>query len=155
MEDTHWDAHVSLPSSFFCLNPCFNGRYSLSIEEKFDQQGFTEVLILVLMEDTHWVKKSSGRRSKKVLILVLMEDTHWELYNTEEQHSPWCLNPCFNGRYSLRALSDPYVGSSASLNPCFNGRYSLRRLYDEYLKSLGRLNPCFNGRYSLRASSEA
>ena len=37
---------------------------------------FIEVLILVLMEDTLRVKKSSGRRSKKR------------------------LNPCFNGRYS-------------------------------------------------------
>ena len=37
--------------------------------------GTVDVLILVLMEDTLGVKKSSGRRSKKVLILVLMEDT--------------------------------------------------------------------------------
>ena len=36
------------------------------------------VLILVLMEDTHWAKNFAYSLSEsKVLILVLMEDTHW------------------------------------------------------------------------------
>ena len=34
------------------LNPCFNGRYSLSIL-KVTSKGIVVVLILVLMEDTH------------------------------------------------------------------------------------------------------
>ena len=38
-----------------------------------------------------------------------------------------CLNPCFNGRYSQRALLTNYVEDfTFSLNPCFNGRYSQR-----------------------------
>ena len=35
------------------------------------------------------------------------------------------LNPCFNGRYSLRVLTVRDEDSAAGLNPCFNGRYSL------------------------------
>ena len=35
-----------------CLNPCFNGRYSLSEKETGIGTGL-KVLILVLMEDTH------------------------------------------------------------------------------------------------------
>ena len=59
------------------------------------------VLILVLMEDTLRVKKSSGRRSKKVLILVLMEDTlRGSLFFVCKVNCS--LNPCFNGRYSQR-----------------------------------------------------
>ena len=52
MEDTLRDDFSAEPSGEWCLNPCFNGRYSQR-------------------------KKSSGRRSKNliVLILVLMEDT--------------------------------------------------------------------------------
>ena len=38
------------------------------------------VLILVLMEDTHWGQNDHCQGpSSCVLILVLMEDTHWEL----------------------------------------------------------------------------
>ena len=37
-----------------------------------------------------------------------------------------------------------------SLNPCFNGRYSLRSKRGKHIaKGQLRLNPCFNGRYSL------
>ena len=37
-----------------------------------------------------------------------------------------------------------------SLNPCFNGRYSMRneQAKRDLLNQLG-LNPCFNGRYSM------
>ena len=86
------------------------------------------VLILVLMEDTHWVKKSSGRRSKKVLILVLMEDTHWEV-RVEDPKNLLSLNPCFNGRYSLRKVRVEDPKPNKGLNPCFNGRYSLSYTY--------------------------
>ncbi len=36
------------------------------------------------------------------------------------------LNPCFNGRYSLRGKELHEQVERVSLNPCFNGRYSLR-----------------------------
>ena len=36
------------------------------------------VLILVLMEDTHWeMPEDEMKKRLLVLILVLMEDTHW------------------------------------------------------------------------------
>ena len=37
----------------------------------------------------------------------------------------YCLNPCFNGIYSLRELSLRYAVRAIGLNPCFNGIYSL------------------------------
>ena len=40
------------------------------------------VLILVLMEDTHWEVGHIGQQGEHlVLILVLMEDTHWVFRN--------------------------------------------------------------------------
>ena len=36
-----------------------------------------------------------------------------------------CLNPCFNGRYSLRPKKEKKSKEIVRLNPCFNGRYSL------------------------------
>ena len=65
MEDTLRALNKELfEAEELCLNPCSNGRYSQSYN------GYTVykddmVLILVLMEDTLRVKKSSGRRSKK------------------------------------------------------------------------------------------
>ena len=78
MEDTHWvakrDEYLKLIVS---LNPCFNGRYSLSPDD-CDLRQYFAVLILVLMEDTHWDKQARVFKLKDgVLILVLMEDTHW------------------------------------------------------------------------------
>ena len=60
---------------FISLNPCFNGRYSQSLETWVKKED-TAVLILVLMEDTlrvtlNWEILEEG----SVLILVLMEDT--------------------------------------------------------------------------------
>ena len=59
----------------FGLNPCFNGRWSRTLREKFEKILLLGVLILVLMEDglgpwedlTKWANET-------VLILVLMED---------------------------------------------------------------------------------
>ena len=31
MEDTHWDQERDIEAAFNGLNPCFNGRYSLSM----------------------------------------------------------------------------------------------------------------------------
>ena len=44
------------------------------------------------------------------------------------------LNPCFNGRYSLRPVDGNDITATLGLNPCFNGRYSLSK------KSSGRRN---------------
>ena len=60
----------------YCLNPCFNGRYSQSdIYEFVPFNG--DVLILVLMEDTLRVEGDTDKalENYNVLILVLMEDT--------------------------------------------------------------------------------
>ena len=43
---------VKVEADSFCLNPCFNGRYSLS-KALGIAVGENVVLILVLMEDTH------------------------------------------------------------------------------------------------------
>ena len=109
-----------------------------------------------------------------VLILVLMEDTHWEIV-TSRTVTLNCLNPCFNGRYSLRFNTFLICELNKDcLNPCFNGRYSLSQrlaevnkwpftvlilvlMEDTHWESKTRisasifdgLNPCFNGRYSL------
>ena len=80
MEDTHWDFYTNgvYEAEQICLNPCFNGRYSLRPATK-GKKKTNDVLILVLMEDTHWGPWNLGeeRRYGYVLILVLMEDTHW------------------------------------------------------------------------------
>ena len=150
MEDTHWEGHKSM------------------------KDYLTDVLILVLMEDTHWEKlKFRHLMVLTVLILVLMEDTHWEIV-TSRTVTLNCLNPCFNGRYSLRFNTFLICELNKDcLNPCFNGRYSLSRwryqrhwrisvlilvlMEDTHWGSWRcgswrgwGLNPCFNGRYSLR-----
>ena len=55
MEDTHWDPAVT------------------------NKEVCEHVLILVLMEDTHWELTTIAvvYNRPQVLILVLMEDTHW------------------------------------------------------------------------------
>ncbi len=58
------------------LNPCFNGRYSQSMQRNGRAVRLQKVLILVLMEDTLRVTKEElDILKEKVLILVLMEDT--------------------------------------------------------------------------------
>ena len=70
--------------------------------KKFRLIKSTEVLILVLMEDTLWAKGFDvDMNAMNVLILVLMEDTLWGRWFSSSYFSSWCLNPCFNGRYSL------------------------------------------------------
>ena len=52
----------------------------MSAEVKsFEKAAIARVLILVLMEDTHWdVNDFLSIERFAVLILVLMEDTHWD-----------------------------------------------------------------------------
>ena len=59
------------------------------------------------------------------------------------------LNPCFNGRYSLRNEYEKVRKVFRRLNPCFNGRYSLSGEKSLLALFFSCLNPCFNGRYSL------
>ena len=57
------------------------------------------------MEDTHWVHKLKFILWQVwVLILVLMEDTHWVSLSLDKPVRGYGLNPCFNGRYSLSAF---------------------------------------------------
>ena len=64
---------------------------------------FWNVLILVLMEDTLREDSSTNVQmyTRYVLILVVMEDT---LRDLSDEYgycvNGFCLNPCFNGRYS-------------------------------------------------------
>ena len=104
----------------------------------------SRVLILVLMEDTLRVQRCCTHTNIIfVLILVLMEDT----LRAYEHH--FCLNPCFNGRYSQSIRTSFFNILFICLNPCFNGRYSQRlRIWVKMM--LSGLNPCFNGRYSQR-----
>ena len=135
---------------FGCLNPCFNGRYSLSAADFADYLRFPGVLILVLMEDTHW-------EISRTVILNLVRlnpcfngrySLRWDV--AELNDDGFSLNPCFNGRYSLRGSND-ITAALVGLNPCFNGRYSLSLiLFILLIIKLLSLNPCFNGRYSLR-----
>ena len=65
------------------------------------------VLILVLMEDTlRDCQKSKEQQFvlHLVLILVLMEDTLRDVLQIKFKMQYFSLNPCFNGRYSQRAL---------------------------------------------------
>ena len=75
MEDTLRALRTSTRQPSLGLNPCFNGRYSQSLNN------------LTL----------AGR--SLVLILVLMEDTLREVTSAKTQTLK-SLNPCFNGRYS-------------------------------------------------------
>ena len=36
-----------------------------------------------------------------------------------------CLNPCFNGTYSMSGSEKSSEAVELSLNPCFNGTYSM------------------------------
>ena len=117
MEDTHWATLFAAGAILYvCLNPCFNGRYSLSYMLQVMNGFIVEVLILVLMEDTHWALPADVRPS-----------------------TPYTrLNPCFNGRYSLSHLIYNQNGKETScLNPCFNGRYSLS------VKSCGKVQKLY------------
>ena len=59
----------------YCLNPCFNGRYSQRGLLNTNLGTKRVVLILVLMEDTLRDANTVENVKKVVLILVLMEDT--------------------------------------------------------------------------------
>ena len=89
-------------------------------------------------------------RLKPVLILVLMADglSVYAIYRIGSEYDG--LNPCSNGRWSLRRRIFNELASLTRLNPCSNGRWSLRLNLLHGSVSLASLNPCSNGRWSLR-----
>ena len=62
-------------SFYLCLNPCFNGRCTRTLES-YDRVSL----------------------SVDVLILVLMEDAPAQLFRDMKLNNKFSLNPCFNGR---------------------------------------------------------
>ena len=157
MADGLWVTSLSSFSAWFSgLNPCSNGRWSLSWSILIEWL-LSIVLILVLMADGLWGPAILPMRTTllRVLILVLMADGLWAYNSSVDGAQPLRLNPCSNGRWSLSltwAVSSRLT--SRSLNPCSNGRWSLSSDQAAADTSIHRgLNPCSNGRWSLRGSS--
>ena len=119
--------HLSTTKS--CPNPYYNGRYSWrGCRTRFTNHPNKDVLILIIMEDTHGAicVLNHFKCSFQVLILIIMEDTHGVgkteqdivrqllvliLIIMEDTHgAPWLCrwhkssrpNPYYNGRYSWR-----------------------------------------------------
>ncbi len=137
MDDGLWLAASRSWSITTCLNPCFNGWWSLTNTKHYEHQPIIFVLILVLMDDGLWpLLHLLLQQSKSVLILVLMDDGLWPILNqwisTEgsvlilvlmdddlwpvlclhRKHTPPCLNPCFNGWWSLTLNTDKTMKAS-------------------------------------------
>ena len=128
MADGLWAALAAGVDAFtVCLNPCSNGRWSMSriiwsrissswvlilvlmadglwgAKNLFDLL-LLLVLILVLMADGLWVREDEIWVSllKAVLILVLMADGLWVEKFGKRRLPSRSLNPCSNGRWSMR-----------------------------------------------------
>ena len=127
MEETLWHCKNIMKSYFIIgLNPCCNGRNSLTGYKWIFECNYIDVLILVVMEETLWPAIS--------------------ICTVQSIRS---LNPCCNGRNSLthpKCLCEYGLGC---LNPCCNGRNSLTTLTPIEGEIFVRLNPCCNGRNSL------
>ena len=133
-----------------CLNPCCNGRWSLTIENWYlnivgslnpccngrwslTMWGQSECKYLIISLNpccngrwsltSIWIKTPS--HSILVLILVVMEDGLWRV-RVPRKKVVLCLNPCCNGRWSLTHVSNE-GNAFACLNPCCNGRWSLTK----------------------------
>ena len=87
------------------LNPCLNGRWSLTCNTARDYKMGAKVLILVLVEDGLWFFRLNVQSVDRlrVLILVLVEDGLWCLCLSLLFTQLKRLNPCFSGRWSLIA----------------------------------------------------
>ncbi len=103
MEDALWQGLiVSEPHSLGSLNPCCNGRCSLTCETESAKGIAWIVLILVVMEDALWQwNPYRNAYPHCVLILVVMEDALWQKYHKLNVEFDESLNPCCNGRCSL------------------------------------------------------
>ena len=84
----------------------------------------------------------------EVLILIIMEDTHGVEHDSYYYHVSNGLNPYYNGRYSWRSVVEVNDQGKRSLNPYYNGRYSWRAISWTQQPVINRLNPYYNGRYS-------
>ena len=110
-----------------CLNPYSIGRYSVSSSPQMRPPRGGKVLILILLEDTLWVKllAVAWRRSR-------------------------CLNPYSIGRYSVRVNLPFHIHLIYGLNPYSIGRYSVSVYgFGEMQKLFTSLNPYSIGRYSV------
>ena len=52
------------------------------------------------MEDTHGANVVNNSAKVEVLILIIMEDTHGGVKKLTKKRVQTCLNPYYNGRYS-------------------------------------------------------
>ena len=111
------------------LNPCFNGRWSRTINWKYDIQAR---LCLNPCFNGRWSRTSvycTIFGGAVVLILVLMEDGLGRPSHYWDGNERSSLNPCFNGRWS-RTINWKYdIQARLCLNPCFNGRWSRTSVY--------------------------
>ncbi len=104
MEDGLWLETLYTPTILsWGLNPCFNGRWSLTCFFLVASDG-AEIGLNPCFNG-RWsltLFLSMKTDSFKVLILVLMEDGLWQLAEPRfPANLEKCLNPCFNGRWSL------------------------------------------------------
>ena len=128
MADGLWAALAAGVDAFtVCLNPCSNGRWSMS-RIIWSRISSSWVLILVLMADGLWgAKNLFDLLLLLVLILVLMADGLWvAAVVVAWGYVDGGLNPCSNGRWSMREKFGKRRLPSRSLNPCSNGRWSMR-----------------------------
>ena len=100
VSDIIWFTLLSV--RWLSLNPCCNGRWSLTPQKSHCEKEKQKVLILVVMEDGLWLLNVlSYSRIMNVLILVVMEDGLWRVSVVCIWTCPWRVNPCCNGRWSL------------------------------------------------------
>ena len=91
------------------LNPCFNGRWSLTICKRSARRKRSNSLNPCFngrWSLTYWNSKVSCSQWF-VLILVLMEDGLWQYKYANIHYWGTSLNPCFNGRWSLTQVCLP------------------------------------------------
>ena len=68
-----------------------------------------EVLILIIMENTLWGDENVDQSwILLVLILIIMENTLWEEKMTVSERPKACLNPYYNGKYSMRVFDQQW-----------------------------------------------
>ena len=99
----------------YCLNPCCNGRWSLTSRVMNNVEIFKESLNPCcngrwsLTTQTRTMTMSTNMRVlilktlESVLILVVMEDGLWQGREIPIRKGVLSLNPCCNGRWSLTA----------------------------------------------------
>ena len=110
----------------FSLNPCSNGIWSLTTSTLSASMSMVMVLILVLMEYGLWrTWDLCPRFSVTVLILVLMEYGLWLLLSiTMHPNYEWVLILVLM-EYGLWRYTENQYPKTFCLNPCSNGIWSL------------------------------